>query len=132
VPERSTYEYVIVRIVPRVERGECLNAGVVLVCRPRAFLRAKIALDRERLKCVSPFLKDDEIDEVARQLELIPRIAAGDVDAGPIARLELGERWHWLSAPSSTILQPSPPHTGLCIDPERELQDLFQQMVAVH
>ncbi len=121
---RVPFEYAIVRVVPRVERGECLNAGVILVCRPRRYLGARIALDRARLQALA-----ETIEEIEAQLALIPRVCAGDPAAGPIARLTLSERWHWLSAPSSTIVQPSPVHTGLCDDPESELEDLFNDLV---
>lgn len=126
---RAPFEYALVRVVPRVERGECLNAGVILFCRPRRFLGARIALDRDRLRALAPYLDQTTIDDIEAQLLLIPRVCAGDPSAGPIARLTLSERWHWLSAPSSTIVQPSPVHTGLCDDPEAELDDLFRDLV---
>jgi hypothetical protein len=126
---RAPFEYALIRVVPRVERGECLNAGVILFCRPRRFLGARIALDRDRLRALAPYLDQTTIDDIEAQLLLIPRVCAGDPAAGPIARLSLSERWHWLSAPSSTIVQPSPVHTGLCDDPEAELDDLFRDLV---
>jgi len=133
VPEspRVPFEYTIVRVVPRVERGECLNAGVILICRPRRFLGARVALDRDRLLALAPYLDQATVEQIEAHLALIPRICAGDPTAGPIARLSLGERWHWLSAPASTIVQPSPVHTGLCDDPEAELEDLFNDLVAL-
>ncbi|GIW04857.1 MAG: hypothetical protein KatS3mg059_1477 [Thermomicrobiales bacterium] len=126
---RAPFEYALIRVVPRVERGECLNAGVMLFCRPRRFLGARIALDRARLQALAPYLDRETIEEIEAQLALIPRVCAGDPAAGPIALLTLSERWHWLSAPSSTIVQPSPVHTGLCDDPEAELDDLFRDLV---
>jgi len=128
---RAPFEYALIRVVPRVERGECLNAGVILFCRPRRFLGARIALDRARLRALAPYLDQATVDDIEAQLLLIPRVCAGDPAAGPIARLPLSERWHWLSAPSSTIVQPSPVHTGLCDDPEAELDDLFRDLVLV-
>jgi hypothetical protein len=126
---RQSFEYALIRVVPRVERGERLNAGVVLFCRPRRFLAARVALDRARLLALAPDLAPDDIDAIARQLALIPRLAAGDIAAGPIAALPAHERWHWLVAPSSTVIQPSPVHTGLSDDPASELDELFTTMV---
>ncbi len=127
--ERYAFEYAVIRIVPRVEREEFVNSGVVLICRPQRFLGAKVELNRARLACFAPFCTDDEIGRIEEQLALIPRIAAGDPDAGPIAALDFRERWHWLAAPSSTILQASPAHTGLCTDPARKLDELFDDLV---
>lgn len=120
------FQYAIIRVVPRVERGECLNAGVVLLCRPRRFLAARVALDRERLRALAPEVDPSTIE---RHLAAIERIAAGDASAGPIARLGQGERFHWLVAPASTVIQPSEVHTGLCDDPAAELEHLFEQLV---
>jgi hypothetical protein len=131
VRERSAFEYVIVRVMPRIERGECLNAGVILVSRPFRYLAAMVRLDRSRLAALAPYLDETAINEIQRQIDLVPRIAAGDPGAGPIASLGLSERWHWLSAPSSTIIQPSSVHTGLTNDPGAELQDLFEELILV-
>ena len=120
------FQYAIVRVVPRVERGECLNAGVVLLCRPRAFLAARVGLDRDRLRAIAP---DVDPTTIESHLAAFERIARGDVDAGPIAGLVRGERFHWLVAPSSTVIQPSEVHTGLCEDPVAELEHLFDQLV---
>ena len=125
-PERSQFQYALVRVVPRVERGERLNAGVVLLCRPRRFLGSRTVVDAARLKALAP---DLDPDVVAAHLSAIDRIAAGDPGAGPIARLTKPERFHWLVAPSSTIIQPSDVHTGLCEDPAAELEHLFQLLV---
>ena len=131
MPERLAFEYAVVRIVPRVERGEFLNAGVVLICRAKRFLGAKVELDRVRLECFAPFCTADQVARIEEQLGLIPRIAAADRTAGPIAKLDFRERWHWLSSPSSTVLQVSPAHTGLCLDPADELNMLFDELVLV-
>ena len=120
------FQYAIVRVVPRVERGECLNAGVVLLCRPKRFLAARVALDRNRLAALAPGIDPDAIEE---HLAAVERVAAGDPAAGPIARLGQGERFHWLVAPSSTVIQPSEVHTGLCDDPATELDHLFERLV---
>jgi hypothetical protein len=120
------FQYAIVRVVPRVERGECLNAGVVLLCRPRRFLAARVGLDRARLAALAPGVDPATIET---HLAAIERIAAGDPAAGPIAQLGQGERFHWLVAPSSTVIQPSEVHTGLCDDPAAELEHLFERLV---
>lgn len=123
---RSVFQYAIVRVVPRVERGECLNVGVVLLCRPRRYLGARIRLDEARLAAFAPGL---DPSGVRPHLEAIERIAAGDPTAGPIARLDRAERFHWLVAPASTIIQPSEVHTGLCQDPAAELDHLVATLV---
>jgi hypothetical protein len=128
VPEqpRSQFQYAIVRVVPDVERGECLNAGVVMLCRPRRFLAAKVGLDEARLRAIAP---DADPATILPHLAAIERIAAGDPSAGPLARLTAAERFHWLVAPSSTVIQPSEVHTGLCNDPAEELEHLFERLV---
>jgi hypothetical protein len=120
------FQYAIVRVVPRVERGECVNAGVVVFCRPRRFLEARVELDEARLRALAP---DVDLDAVHSHLDALRRIAAGDPGAGAIAALPASERFHWLVAPSSTIIQCSPVHTGLTDDPEGELERLLAQMV---
>ena len=120
------FQYAIVRVVPRVERGECLNAGVVLLCRPKRFLAARVGLDRERLAALAPGVDPATIET---HLSAIEAIARGEPSAGPIARLGQGERFHWLVAPASTVIQPSEVHTGLCDDPAVELEHLFERLV---
>lgn len=123
---RSPYLYAIIRVVPRVERGESINAGVVLLCRSRRFLGARMALDTGRLAALAP---DCDLDGVQGHLDAIEAIARGDADAGPIARMTDAERFHWLVAPSSTIIQPSAVHTGLTDDPAAELDHLVATLV---
>ena len=123
----SPFQYAIVRVVPRVERGECMNVGVVFFCRPRRFLAARMALDEARLAAFAP---DLDAAEVRSHLDAMSRIAAGEPAAGPVAQLEQSERFHWLVAPSSTIIQTSPVHTGLCEDPEETLERLMEKLVA--
>ena len=123
---RSPFAYAIVRVVPRVERGERLNAGIVLLCRPKRFLGAGVRLDESRLRSLDPSC---DVDEVRAHLELIRRIAAGDPSAGPIARLAPAERFHWLVAPSSTVIQPSAVHAGLTADPAATLEHLVRTLV---
>jgi Protein of unknown function (DUF3037) len=122
----SPFQYAIVRVVPRVERGECVNAGVVLFCRPRRYLAAQLELDEARLRALAP---DADLDAVREHLDALRRIAAGDAAAGAIAALPPSERFHWLVAPSSTIIQCSPVHTGLTDDPAGELERLVGQLV---
>ena len=122
----SPFQYAIVRVVPRIERGECLNAGVVLFCRPRRYLAARVELDEARLGALAP---DVDLAAVRGHLDALGRIAAGDASAGPIAALPASERFHWLVAPSSTIIQCSPVHTGLTDDPEGELEHLVARLV---
>jgi hypothetical protein len=120
------FQYAIVRVVPRVERGETLNAGVILLCRPKRFLAARVGLDEARLRALAP---DVDVPAIETHLAAIERIARGDADAGPIAALGQGERFHWLVAPSSTVIQSSEVHTGLCDDPAEELEHLFDRLV---
>ena len=125
-PARHPFAYAVVRVVPRVERGESMNAGIVLLCRPKRFLGARVALDESRLHALDPGC--DPAD-VWPHLEAIERIAAGDPAGGPIAALSQAERYHWLVAPSSTIIQPSEGHTGLTADPAATLEHLFASLV---
>jgi hypothetical protein len=120
------FQYAIIRVVPRVERGECLNAGVVLLCRPKRFLAARVGLDLARLQALAPGVDQTTIEE---HLVAIERVASGDPEAGPIAQLGQGERFHWIVAPSSTVIQASEVHTGLCEDPAVELEHLFERLV---
>jgi hypothetical protein len=123
---KASYDYALIRIVPRVERGERMNVGVVLFCRTRAFLATRIALDEARLLAFFPAAN---IDGIREELRAIAKIAEGDAEAGPIAALAQAERFHWLVSPRSTIVQPSPVHSGLCDDPAAALEHLFQTMV---
>ncbi len=123
----SAFQYAIIRVVPRVERGECLNAGVILLCRAVPYLGARIALDERRLAALAPGLDPASIRP---HLDAIERIVAGDPSAGPIARLSQAERFHWLVAPASTVIQTSEVHSGLCADPADELDHLMATLVA--
>ena len=122
----SPFQYAIVRVVPQVERGECVNAGVVLFCRPRRFLAARVELDEARVRALAP---DADLDAVRGHLDAFVRIAAGEQHAGPIAELPASERFHWLVSPSSTIIQCSDVHTGLTDDPAAELEHLLERLV---
>jgi len=126
MPTRSSFDYAIVRVVPRVERGERLNAGVILHCRANDFLGAEIALDRARLLALDPAA---DVDAIAEALALIPLVCSGDARSGPIGRLPLNERFHWLTSPRSTVTQTSPVHSGLSDDPAATLHDLVVKLV---
>jgi hypothetical protein len=121
------FQYAVVHVVPHVERGERLNAGIIVLCRPRRFLAARVSLDLALLEAMDP---DADGELVGRYLEQIPRLCAGDRSAGPIARLSQAERFHWLVSPSSTVVQPSEVHTGLTADPAATLDHLFAALVA--
>jgi len=123
---RSPFEYAIVRVIPRVERGEGFNAGIVLMCRPRRYLGARTYLDERLLVAMRP---DCDPEIVRAHLGVIDAIARGDADAGPIGRLSMPERFHWLVSPSSTIIATSPVHTGLTADPGATLDHLFRTLV---
>jgi hypothetical protein len=120
----ATYDYALLRIMPRVDRGEFLNAGVILFCRTKRFLAAAVELDRARLTALAPIGFDVERAEEA--LATIPAICAGE---GPIGALPQAERFHWIVAPHSTIIQASPVHCGRCIDPAAALEHLLAVMV---
>lgn len=122
----ATYVYAVLRLVPRVEREECFNVGVVLLCRPRRFLGARTALDMAKFAVMAPGL---DIDLVRAQLAAIERVCAGDASAGPMAELDLSERFHWIASPASTVIQPGAVHPGLTADPEATLERLFGALV---
>ena len=127
---RAAHEYCVIRVVPDIERGECMNVGVILISRTSRFLDARVRLDPAKLRALWPEMNEEATELIGSHLRLIPKICAGDDDGGPIARLGLGERWHWLTAPSSTIVQPGPVHTGLSEVPTAELDRLFQRLVS--
>ena len=118
MPVPSSFDYAVVRVVPRVERGEFINAGVIVFCLERKFLEARVLVDEARLRALWP---EVDLELVRRHLEAIPKIAAGDPAAGPIAKLSQRERFHWLVSPRSTIIQISPVHTGLCEEEPLEM-----------
>ena len=123
---RSAFQYAILRVVPSVERGERVNVGVALLCPERKFLGVRVALDPARLTTLAPGI---DVDAVREALDALVAVADGDPSAGPLARLSASERFGWLAAPSSTIIQPSAIHTGLCEDPARTLEHLFATLV---
>jgi hypothetical protein len=125
----SSYDYAIIRVVPRVERGECINVGVILFCRTRRFLAARVELQTERLLALAP---DLDLLQLRLELDHLVRVCNSEgtqKDAGPIGQLSQSERFHWLVAPRSTIIQSSPVHSGLCTDPATTLEHLLRKLV---
>jgi Protein of unknown function (DUF3037) len=121
-----TYDYAVVRVVPRVERGEFVNAGIILSCDVERILQARIELDERLLLTIDPHV---DVEAVRSALAVIPAICAGGEGAGDLGRMSARERFHWLVAPRSTIVQTSPVHTGQCADPDAALTHLMQTMV---
>ena len=122
----ASFDYAIIRVVPRVERQEFINAGIVLFCLEKRYLAARIHIDEARLKALWPAI---DLDLVREHLSAITRICEADPNAGPIASLSQRERFHWLIAPRSTIIQPSPVHTGICDNTDDLLDRLAQQLL---
>ena len=111
MPSPASFDYAILRVVPRVERQEFINAGVVALCLEKRYLAAHLHLDEDRLRALWP---EADVDLAREHLEAVRRICDGDPSAGPIAKLSQRERFHWITSPRSTIIQPSPIHTGVC------------------
>lgn len=128
MPARNSFDYAVVRAVPRVERDEFVNAGVILHAPTLDFLAARIVLDEARVRALAP---DVDLDALCNALAIFPLVAAGDASSGPIAALPRPERFHWLVAPRSTIVQTSAVHSGLCDDPTAALDRLVRTLVLV-
>ena len=126
MPELSSYDYAVVRVVPRVEREEFINAGIILYAREAGVLAAKVALPQERLAALAP---GEDPARIRAHLDSFERICAGGPEAGSIGALDRSQRFRWLVAPRSTVIQTSPVHTGLCEHPHEELERLFEQLV---
>jgi hypothetical protein len=126
VPDAEAFQYALLRAVPSLPRGEALNVGVVLYSPRHRFLEARTRLDSERLRVLDPSI---DVDAVRAHLRQIEQVAAGERTAGPIAGLEQSERFGWITSPSSTVVQPSPVHTGLCDDPAGMVEHLFSTLV---
>jgi hypothetical protein len=124
--EKHLFEYAVIRIVPRVEREEFLNVGIIFYCPPKKFLQTLFLLDKER---INAFTRDLDLDELKKNLEAFKKICKGDPDGGAIGKLSLSSRFRWLTATRSTILQTSAVHLGLCTEPEESHQRLFKQLV---
>jgi hypothetical protein len=127
VPGAKPFQYAMLRVVPHVERGEAFNAGVVVFCRPLRYLGARAGLDADLLAALAP---ECEAEEVREQLDTLVAVAEGRPEGGRVAGLPQSERFHWLIAPASTMVQPSAVHTGLTTDPAAELDKLFEQLVS--
>jgi hypothetical protein len=128
MPERRDFQYTILRVVPRIERGECINVGVVLYCRQHRFLGIRIELNEARLRALAPDLDPAAVEP---HLQAIAAVVAGERSAGPLAQLDASERFGWVAATSSTVIQPSEVHTGLTDDPQATLDHLFRSLVQV-
>jgi hypothetical protein len=126
VPELSSYDYAVIRVVPRAEREEFINSGVILFCPQQQFLDVRLRIDEGRLRALWPEI---DLDSVRRHLEAFPKVCSGDTSAGPIAQLTQRERFHWLVAPRSTVIQISPVHSGLCESAQKTLDQLFRSSV---
>jgi hypothetical protein len=126
VPALSSFDYAVIRVVPRVERGEFINAGIVLFCLQQRYLRARVELDETRLRAL---WRDADVEAIRSHLDSFVRVCEGDPAAGPVAQLGLRERFHWLVAPRSTTIQVSPVHSGLCVSPDLALTQSFDRFV---
>lgn len=124
--EAKAYSYAVMRVVPRVDRDEFINAGVILFSQEHRYLGAMVHLDVSRLRALSPTA---DVATIGRHLQTVPRICSGHPEAGPIARLPLKDRFHWLTAPRSTIIQISPIRTGLTATPDQTLAHLGRELV---
>ena len=120
------YDYVVIRVVPKVEREEFINAGVILFCKEKNFLKTKIELNKDKLNLLN---KDIDINTIKTHLAAIEAISEGNEGAGSIAKLSQSERFHWLTSPKSTIIQTSPVHSGYCKDPFKTLEHLVKTVV---
>jgi len=126
VPTIASFDYAVLRVVPRVERQEFINAGVVAFCLEKKFLGARIHLNEQRLRAL---WLDADVELAREHLEAVRRICDGDPAAGPIAKLSQRERFHWIISPRSTIIQPSPVHTGVCEKTDGLLDRLAKQFL---
>jgi hypothetical protein len=124
----DSFDYAIIRVVPRVEREEFLNVGAVVFCRTKKYLAARIELDEKRLLAFFPGI---DIETIREHLEMIPKVCEGGAAAGPIGQLSQSERFNWIVAPKSTMVQCSPVHSGVCTDAEGQLGRLVEKMVRV-
>jgi DUF3037 family protein len=121
------FEYAVVRVVPRVERGESINAGLLLYCRALDYLGSRVHLDHDRLRALDPTA---DVAGIEAALAGLTRVCAGGEGSGPVAGEDIGARFRWLTAPRSTVVQPGPIHTGLTRDPELEADRLLALLVA--
>jgi hypothetical protein len=125
---RDAFEYAVLRVAPRVERGELVNVGVVLFCRTRRFLGVRLALEARQISALQALAPDIDLDTVRAHLGSIESVVAGVASAGPIAALDPPERFRWVTSPSSTVIQPSDVHGGVTDDPAASLDELFEKL----
>ena len=126
MPDHYLFEYAVIRVVPRVEREEFFNAGVILYCRDKQFLKTITSLDKNKLNALYGMA---DFDEIEQYLCIFKKVSDGSDDAGPIGKLEIASRFRWLTATRSTVVQSSKTHPGYCTDPDLTLQKLFSQLV---
>ena len=127
MPEQHSFDYAVIRVVPKVEREEFMNVGVILYCQSLSYLDARFSLDENRLRALSPGL---EIAEIKKHLAAFCNICKGNPESGPIGRLDMGSRFRWLTATRSTVLQCSKVHPGLSVDPALTLKNLHERLVS--
>jgi hypothetical protein len=128
VQDQFIFDYAVIRVVPKVEREEFINVGVILSCHDKDFLEADFHINEEKLKALDP---DIDLETVKSHLNAIKEICAGGIGAGGLGKLSKRERFHWLTSPRSTIIQTSPVHSGYCKDPAEKLKQLLEQLVIV-
>lgn len=124
--DRNLYEYSVIRVLPRVEREEFLNVGIVLFCKKHSFLQMRYHLDESKLRM---FSEDLDFEQLQLNLRSFEKISRGDKDGGPIAQLDAASRFRWLTAERSSAIQTSRPHPGLCCDPDETFERLFKELV---
>lgn len=124
--ERHLYEYAVLRVVPRVEREEFVNVGVIVFCKRKRFVKVLYEVNADKILCLD---KTADVDQIIKNIESFERIARGARDGGPIAQMEVAERFRWLTAVRSSVIQTSRPHPGLCFEPEEKVQQLFERLV---
>ena len=124
--DKHLYEYAVIRVLPRVEREEFLNVGIILFCKKEKFLKVLYQLDESRLKCLA---EDFDLEQIRKNLESFEKICLGEKDGGPIAQLDVPSRFRWLTAVRSSVIQTSRPHPGMCCNLDETLQRLFKELV---
>ncbi|SDR97037.1 Protein of unknown function [Gillisia sp. Hel1_33_143] len=126
MPEKHLYEYATIRVLPRVEREEFLNVGIILFSKREKFLKVLYTLDEHRLRCLC---KDFDIEEIRKNLDSFEKIALGSKEGGPIAQMDIPSRFRWLTAVRSSVIQTSRPHPGLCPELDKTITRLFNELV---
>lgn len=124
--DKHLYEYAVIRVLPRVEREEFLNVGIILFCKKEKFLKVLYQLDESRLKCLA---EDFDLEQIRKNLESFEKICLGQKEGGPIAQLDVPSRFRWLTAVRSSVIQTSRPHPGMCCNLDETLKRLFKELV---